>query len=638
MSDQDERNEELVPFVPDGARVDVNIDSMVTYSDHVYRVSQVLDFKTVIGIDVESGRAAALPIAALKPVPREKVDGLYVNYDIGMIAAEEWATAQARFAAIQPLLGNVVVGRKEVEKRAKEINVGVATLYRWLERYRTWGELLALIPRKRGWQQGNSRLSRAAEDVISSVINNFFLTNQRPAVHEAVQRVKEACESANIPPPSPSAIRARIKQISDKEYFRGRGFAEIARNKYTPSPGSFPGADYPLSVVQIDHTPIDVMLVDKVHRLSIGRMWLTLAICVHTRMITGYYLALDEPSVISVAMCVVHSALPKEDWLAVHGVEGEWPVWGFPAVLHSDNGPDFQAESLKCSCSLYGIENRFRPVKRPKFGGHIERLLGTFMKIVHSLPGTTFGNVDDRRGYDSEDKAALTVENFEIWLVREILKYNQEYHSKIFMSPARKWHIGIFGNVGVDPLVGLPMRPADPFTIQRDFLPSFERTIQHYGVELDVRYYSEALRPWINTKDKTTGKTRKFIFRRDPRDISVLWFFDPLLKQYFKVPVANQAFPAASIWEYRAAKKKAVDEGRAEINEELIKRYILENRVLVDSAKAQTKKMRREAERHRRHSKNMTPASPQPQPAERQQASIPEGMVDFDLNSFGDVS
>lgn len=152
MSDQDERNAELVPFVPDRARVDVNIDSMVVYSDHVYRVSQVLDFKTVIGIDVESGRAAALPIAALKPVPREKVDGLYVNYDIGAIAAQEWAIAQTRFAAIQPLLGNVVVGRKEVEKRAKEVNVAAATLYRWLEKYRTWGELLALIPRKRGWQ------------------------------------------------------------------------------------------------------------------------------------------------------------------------------------------------------------------------------------------------------------------------------------------------------------------------------------------------------------------------------------------------------------------------------------------------------------------------------------------------------
>ncbi|WP_347928336.1 Mu transposase C-terminal domain-containing protein [Pseudomonas helvetica] len=640
MTDQGDSNQELVPFEPDRARVDANIDSMVAYADHVYRVSQVLDFTTVIGIDVESGRAAALPIAALKPVAKEKVEGLYAYYDIAAVAAEEWAIAQKRYAAIQPLIGNVVVGRKEVEQRAEEVGVGAATLYRWLGKYRDWGELLALIPRKRGWQQGNSRISAEAEEIIRSVIKGFYLSHQRPTAQEAVERVKEACEAKNIASPSPSAIRARINQVSEKEFFRGRGFAEIARNKYTPSPGSFPGADFPLSVVQIDHTPIDVMLVDNVHRLSIGRMWLTLAICVHTRMITGYYLALDEPSGISVAMCVAHSALPKEDWLTVHGVEGEWPVWGFPVVLHSDNGPDFQAETLKRSCLLYGIENRFRPVKRPKFGGHIERLLGTFMKKVHSLPGTTFGNVDDRDGYDSEGKAALTVDEFEVWLVREILKYHQEYHSKIFMSPARKWHVGIFGNLGVDPLVGMPMRPTDPFTIQRDFLPSFERTIQHYGVEFDVRYYSEALRPWINAKDEETGKTRKFIFRRDPRDISVIWFFDPVLKQYFKIPVANQAFPAASVWEYRAAKKKAVDEGRAHINEELIKRYIIENRELVASAQARTKQARRQVERHRRHSKNVTPAQPQPQPvqAPQEQPAFATGMVDFDLNSFGDVS
>lgn len=109
MSDQDKKNDELVPFVPDRARVDVNINSMVTHANHVYRISQVLDFKTVIGIDVESGRAASLPVAALRPVPRDKVEGLYVNYDIEMIAAEEWAVAQTRYAAIQPLLGNSVV-------------------------------------------------------------------------------------------------------------------------------------------------------------------------------------------------------------------------------------------------------------------------------------------------------------------------------------------------------------------------------------------------------------------------------------------------------------------------------------------------------------------------------------------------
>lgn len=640
MSKEIPENEQLTPFEPNRLQVTIEIGSMVSFGDHIYRISQILDFRTVVGIEVESGKAAALAIGGLKSLKQEKVDGLYANYDIAAIGGKDWAIAQERYAVIEPLLGSVVVGRRDVEARSVATGADVATIYRWLKRYKEWGELLALIPRKRGWREGNARLSSEAGQIIEQVIKDFFLKKHRPTIQATINRIHEACEAAKIPKPSITTIRDRLRAVPDREFLRGRGFAEKARNKYSPSPGSFPGASYPLAVVQIDHTPLDILLVDDVHRKSIGRIWVTLAIDVHTRMITGYYLALDAPAGISVAMCVAHSILPKEEWLAAHGINGEWPVWGKPKILHSDNGPDFQSEDLKRSCSNHGIENRFRPVKRPKFGGHIERLMGTFAQTLKDMPGKTYSNRDDREGYDSDASAALTVSEFEEWLVREILIYNESYHSAIYMSPSRKWHLGIFGNADLDPLVGIPPRPTDAFTIQRDFLPAFERTVQHYGVQLDVLYYSDALRPWINAKDEKTGKTRTFIFRRDPRDISVLWFFDPLLKQYYKIPVANQAFPAASVWEFQAAKKKAIEEGHASVNEALIKRYILENRQLVVEAEGRTKKARRQAQRHRVHSKGVTPAAPIPMSKTAEPSLCPNlsDMIDGDLEDFGDIS
>lgn len=640
MSKKTTSNEELVPYEPNRAQVIIEIGAMVSSGDHAYRISQILDFKTVVGIEVESGKAAALPIGGLKALKKDKVDGLYVNYDVADIGAQDWATARERYAVIEPFLGNSIVGRRDVEARSEAVGVDTATIYRWIKRYNEWGELLALIPRKRGWREGEARISQEAGQIIEQVIKDFFLKKHRPSVQATIKRIQEGCDAQGIQAPGVSTIRARLRGISDRDYLRGRGFAERARNKYSPSPGSFPGASYPLAVVQIDHTPLDILLVDDVHRKSIGRVWVTLAIDVHTRMITGYYLALDAPAGISVAMCVAHSILPKEEWLAAHGIDGEWPVWGIPKILHSDNGPDFQSEDLKKSCSNYGIENRFRPVKRPKFGGHIERLMGTFAQTLKDLPGKTYSNKQERDGYDSDANAALTFSEFEQWLVREILIYNESYHSGIYMSPSRKWQLGIFGNADLDPLVGVPPRPADPFTLQRDFLPSFERTVQHYGVQLDVFYYSEALRPWINAKDEKTGKTRTFIFRRDPRDISMLWFFDPVLKQYYKIPVSNQAFPAASVWEFQAAKKKAVEEGQAHVNEALIKRYILENRNLVNHSETQTKKSRREAQRHRVHSKGRTPAQPDPKAEMSAQPDYLKlaDMVEGDVDDFGDIS
>lgn len=631
-------NEHFTPFEPSRERVLIEVGEMVSCDKQIFRIVQLLDFQNVVGVEVETGRSVSLRISELQPVAQERVDGLYVNYDISTISSDEWAIAQQRFSAIKPLLLNSVLPRASVEERAKEVGVDTATLYRWLDRYQSWHEVLALVPRKRGWQSGNSRLTAQADKLIDDVIEQHYLTIQRRTVQSTIAEIVSQAKAKGIKPPSASAIRTRIKRIPEKIKLRRRGYADQARNRHTPSVGKFPGADYPMAVIQIDHTPIDLIIVDDRHRKPIGRLWLSLAIDVHSRMITGYYLALEEPSEISVGMCLAHSILPKEAWLNLHNVRGEWPVWGFPRMVHTDNGPDFQAENFRRSCLNYHIENQFRPVKRPKYGGHIERLLGTFMRELHELPGTTHSSVPDRDGYDSDKHAALTMGDFEEWLVLTIILYHNRTHSALYMSPSRKWHLGFFGSREADALVSIPPRPADPLTVQLDFMPSYRRTVQHYGVQLDVYYYSEALRHWIGTTDPETGQARKFVFRRDPRDISVIWFYDPVLKQYFRVPVANQAFPAATLWEFRAAKKQAIDEGRQHIDEALIGRLILERRQIVDGASASTKKARREAQKHKVHTKNTTPAQPVKTPAQ----AIPfistcEGLLLDDVDLIGDI-
>lgn len=631
-------DEHLVPFEPSRERVRIEVGATVRSDKQNYQIVQLLDLQNVVGIEVESGRSVSLRISELEPVEQERVDGLYVNYDISTISSDEWAIAQQRFSAIKPLLRDSVLPRNSVEERAKEVGVDATTLYRWLDRYQSWHEVLALVPRKRGWQSGNSRLSAQADDLIGAVIEEHYLTTQRRSIQSTIKEIETQAKAIGLTPPSASAIRTRIKRIPEKVVLRRRGFADEARNRFTPSVGKFPGADYPLAVVQIDHTPIDLIIVDDRHRKPIGRLWLTLAIDVHSRMITGYYLALEDPSEISVGMCLAHSILPKEAWLNLHNVRGEWPVWGFPRTVHTDNGPDFQAENFRRSCSNYNIENQFRPVKRPKYGGHIERLLGTFMRELHELPGTTHSSVPDRAGYDSDKHAALTMSEFEEWLVKTIIIYHNRVHSGIYMPPARKWHLGFFGSRGVDALVSVPPRPADQLTVQLDFMPSYRRTVQHYGVQLDVYYYSEALRHWIGTTDPATGQARKFVFRRDPRDISVIWFYDPVLKQYFRVPVANQAFPAATLWEFRAAKKQAVDEGRQHIDEALIGRLILERRQIVKDASASTKKARRDAQKHKVHTKNITPARPVKERVEAVPSlSTDEGQLLDDVDLIGDI-
>lgn len=171
--------------------------------------------------------------------------------------------------------------------------------------------------------------------------------------------------------------------------------------------------------------------------------------------------------------------------MTLHRVESSWPVWGIPKTIHVDNGADFRSINFSKSCQMYGINLSFRPVKQPRYGGHIERILGTLVKELHDLPGTTFSNIRERKDYDSDKRAVMTKDELEKWLVTFICNiYHQRYHNGIGMSPLAKWDIGINGNSEVDG-IGYPPRPADRMTILLDFLPSFRRTVQVFGVTIE---------------------------------------------------------------------------------------------------------------------------------------------------------
>ena len=595
-------------FSPSRLRIDLRSGALVRHADGVFRITEVLDFDSVVATQVETGRTKVLRIGELLSV--ESIPAVASDVDIDSIAEEDWKVATDRYNKIKPLLESGDQSRKAVVARAAEVGVDAATLYRWLSRYRSMDAISALIPFKRGWKTGNYRINEHAERVIQDVIKDYYLKPERPTVQKAVREVHRLCDEKQIERPSATAIRARIARIPEHMRLMRRGQAEKARNKFLPVPGKFPGADYPLSVIQIDHTRVDIILVDDVYRKPIDRPWITVAIDVFSRMTVGYHLSFDAPSTTSVAMCISHAMLPKEEWLLLHGIEGTWPVWGRPHKVHVDNGPDFRSDSLKQSCDMHSIDLEFRPVKQPRYGGHIERLQGTLLKEIHDIPGTTFSSVAERGEYDSEKNAIMTKDEFERQLIKLICnEYHRRKHSALGMPPLRMWELGVFGGAGRQG-VGLPPRPADWQTVMLDFLPSYSRTIQPDGVSIDMRYYADALRPWIGAVDPKTGKARQHIFRRDPRDMSVIWFFDPELKQYFKVPLADQSIPPFSIWEYRIAKAELAKAGYHASDERIVFQSISERRAMVAESAAKTKKARKEAQRRSDHRRGKTPIAP----------------------------
>lgn len=583
--------------------ISIKPDETVGYKGNNYKITQIIDFESVIAVDLRNGVIQRLLIQDITSPHAEKEEIRNTEPDLAVVSDSDWQIAQFRYSIIRPLLESGRRTTEEVGKQAIKAEVHISTVYRWIEAFESLGLVSALMPSEKSGGRGKSRLQPEIEAIINATIEDFYLDKRRPSVQKTCTEVIQRCRKANLPSPHPNTIRNRINIISEKVKLQRRISSKAAAQKYEPMVGTFPGADWPFAVVQVDHTKLDIILVDDLDRMPVGRPWITLAIDVFSRMVAGMYISFDPPGALSVGLCIAHAILPKEKWLSKHDVATPWPVWGVMNIIHADNAKEFRGDMLKKACLQYGMELNWRPVAKPRYGAHIERLLGTFNEEIHSLPGTTFSNIQEKGEYDSDKNSAMTLTEFETWLANYITGvYHQREHKGIGTSPIKKYEEGIFGGQR-RPGCGLPPKIMDEERLRLDLMPFVERTVQSYGILIDeIHYYHNVLSPWINARDPDNRKKkRQFLLRRDSRDISVVYFYDPEVNTYYEIPYRDSSRPAISLWELRAVKKKIEEEGRADIDENLIFETYDRMRSIEDNSVKITKKMRRDKQRRNIH-------------------------------------
>ena len=624
---------------PNAKFLDISKGAAVQVGDSNYLIEARTSDQTVLAKNAGTGEYETLRVAMLRPVA-EGSDATSATHDL-VADAEAYDIAQRRLAHIQPLIGAVVRPRSKVEEIAAAAGRSVRTIYNWIGTYHDSPQLSSLIPNPRGPTPGQKTLDPRVDAIIDQAIATHLRVHQRKRVSRVIEAVAHACKIAGIAPPHDNTVRRRVKAIPRADLLRSQGRSDEA-DAFMPMIGSLPGAVAPLSIVQMDHSEADVMIVDEKLRLALGRPWITVAIDVHTRMILGLVVSMEAPSAFAAGRCIAQAMTPKDDYLRKLGVGGEWPAYGKPHIVHMDNAKEFRGEVLKTACAAYGIETQFRRVKTPRYGGHIERLMRTIGEAIRELPGATFSNPKERIGYDSDDKAAMTLSEFEAWLVDHVVNgYHQRPHSQLDdMPPIEKWRQGI-------ERIGMPWPPADPQRLHLDFLPFEWRTVGRKGILNDhIHYYENDLRHWINKTDPAHPKLkRKFLIRVDPRDISTIWFLDPDRKEYVRVSTLDKTRPPISSWEWNAVKRAARADGNAKVDESLLfttyKRLLERAKEAVAKTKAARKAQQRAADtqKHAASTQEGSKHAAKEKGATKTEAirSPTKGLFDMAIEAFDDI-
>ena len=416
-----------------------------------------------------------------------------------------------------------------------------ATLCRWREKAGTSKDLRRLVDQKARRGNREAKLHPEVRAVMERMIAERYLTPERctvvtlhAAIMHAIARLNESRSADDqLRTPSLKTVYEAVGNIDRRDVMLAREGRRAAAHAFDPA-GKAERTDVPLGLVEMDHTKLDLFVVDDRTFLPIGRPWLTMAVDSFSRMPVGVYVGFEPPSIHSVMQCLRNAILPKT-WLADRfpEVENDWPCHGIPYEISVDRGMEFLSEGLADFCASVGISIRHSPTRKPWYKGTVERYFGTInTNLLHEQRGTTFSNILERGEYDPAKNAVIPFET--------LLRILHKWLVDVF---ARTPHRGLKGIPAVEWLKACQRDPVRTISHVSDLdvlLGNVEtRTLRRTGIELNHLFYMDpGVVAWLRDPAfHEKAPDRKVKIKFDPSNLSAIRVLDPRTLRYETVPV-----------------------------------------------------------------------------------------------------
>ena len=417
------------------------------------------------------------------------------------------------------------------------------TLYRWHQAYRRAQDARALIPRFDRRGGAGTRQAERIRELFGEAAEEAFRASPSATIKSIFTRLEGKIHAENakrLPAdqlrlPSVRTVYRLFQRLEAYDQTRLAEGKHVADRRYRVVKAG-PVVDGILMRVEVDHTPLDLFLIDEITGLPLGRPVLTLFIDVYSRFPVGYYLSFGGTSAAAVVGGLRHAILPKipvKEVIPDLPVAHAWPCYGLISVLVADNGLEFYSTALDSVAMDLGMSIIYCPKRQPWFKGAIERFLQTFnFTLSHQLPGTSLAKLEDRGDYDSQKHALLTLAEFKHLLEKWLLDiYAQTVHRGIGTTPWAKWHEGLKRHT--------PELPGSLDDLQRRIGMAEERTLRRDGIVLKgIRYAGPDLDPIL----RTWGPGIKLRLVFDAEDLGCIQVWAPEQQDPVTVPALNQAY------------------------------------------------------------------------------------------------
>ncbi len=433
-----------------------------------------------------------------------------------------------------------------------------ATVLRWKQRYiESNNDFTALVDQSHKKGNRSSRYCEAVLHIVNRAIDDIYMSLERgnfqDVLDEAIYQIKKENRSRpssmKLRRPSINFVKRLVKEISafDRWSARYGRTAAIAKFRHV---NRLWVTDVPLERAEIDHTRLDLIVVDDETDMPLGRPWLTVCIDVRTRAVLGLYLGFEPPSHLTVAACLRHAFMPKTQLRKDYtSIEKDWCAYGVMEELVVDNGAEFHSESLETACLSLGMEMHYSARKTPWHKGKIERFLKTLNDAVsHRTPGTTFSNILEKGDYDPVKHAVVRLSKIKEIIHKWIVDvYHQRPHRSTGLPPELDWN----GSIREEDI----RLPSDVGVLDALLGRKETRTLTHKGIELGCLFYNSYE---MSDLRKRYGEKFKVEIRIDDSNIGEIVVVCPHTGDLYRVPAICPEYASGlSRWQHDVCRKYA---------------------------------------------------------------------------------
>ena len=263
-------------------------------------------------------------------------EGLVVERGVLTASDPVWDAAARRAAVIGGLAERDTVGLVAAGQAAAELGISRRQVYVLVGRWRAGeGVVSDLLPGFLAAAGGRAGCRPRSRQLSGRCCRSGYLTRQRRTVAAVCREIARECRVRGFRVPSRGAVLRRIGQLDPVRAVAARQGEDAARVLRSAG-GVPPEVAGLLDQVQVDHTVVDLIVVDERHRLPIGRPYLTVAIDVASRCVVGT--GGHAGGAVGDLGRVVPGARRDQTsrpWLERLGVEAVWPMSGKPAELYA---------------------------------------------------------------------------------------------------------------------------------------------------------------------------------------------------------------------------------------------------------------------------------------------------------------